>query len=131
MGIFRRFAVAAALWLLRKGKYADEATKNKVLSEAVKHLLNAVGPEDILKENPDGTIQFEGKLLMPNYRKDLREQAKLLPSLLLWRVLQADIKYRLNKKMFTESLITADVMWGKLLLWMNDVITTRLEQLKK
>lgn len=119
-----------ALWSLKKAKYADEGTKNMILTEAVKHLFNTVSADDILKENPDGTIRFEDRVLTENYRKDLREQAKLLPELLLWKVLQADIKYQLNKKMFEEPLITQDVMWGKLLIFYNDVINTRIKKLK-
>ena len=120
-----------ALWLLNNVKYTDLKTRNMVLTEAVKHLFNTVSADDILKENPDGTIKFENKTFTPNYRQDLREQAKLLPDLFLWKVLRADIKYQLNKKMFQESLITEDVMWGKLLLWLWDCIETRIDKLKK
>lgn len=120
-----------ALRLLKKCKYADKQTKNLILTEAIKHLFNTVSADDILKENLDGTIKFEDKILPSSYSQDLREQAKLLPNLLLWKVLQADIKYQLNKKMFEESLITEDVMWGKLLIYLNDIIKTRIEKLQK
>lgn len=130
MNFIKHSLASLALWMLKQSKYADERTKNMILTEAVKHLFNTVSADDILKENPDGTIRFEDKILTENYRKDLREQAKLLPELLLWKVLQADIKYQLNKKMFEEPLITQDVMWGKLLVFYNDVIQTRIKKLK-
>ena len=131
MNFLKHQLAKLALWALKQGKYADDKTKNMILTEAVKHLFNTISADDILKENPDGTINFKGRMLTPNYRKDLREQAKLLPDLMLWKVLQADIKYQLNKKMFDEPLITQDVMWGKLLLYYNDVIKTRIDKLKK
>ena len=120
-----------ALWLLKQTKYAEPETKNLVLTEAVKHLFNTISADDILKENPDGTIRFEDKILPASYKKDLQEQANLLPNLLLWKVLQKDIKYQLNKKLFEEARITEDVLWNKLILWMNDCINTRIEKLKK
>jgi len=131
MNFLKHKLAQLALWAIKQSKYADEKTKNMILTEAVKHLFNTVSADDILKENPDGTIRFEDRTLSQTYRKDLREQAKLLPDLLLWKVLQADIKYQLNKKMYEESLITQDVMWGKLIMWYNDIIRTRIERLKK
>ncbi len=118
-----------ALFILKHIK--DESAKNAVLTEAVKHLFCTISADDILKENSDGTLKFEDKLLDFSYRKDLREQAKLLPNLLLWRVIQKDIQYQLRKKMFEEATITGDMVWGKLLIWLNDVIKTRIERLQK
>ena len=131
MNFLRKQSAKLALWLLKRAKYAPPETKNLILTEAVKHLFNTISADDILKENPDGTIRFEDKVLTSSYRQDLREQAKLLSSLLLWKVLQKDIKYQLNKKMFEEARITEDVLWSKLLMWLNDCINTRIEKLKK
>lgn len=118
-----------ALFLLKRVK--NEKTRDYVLKEAVKHLFCAVSAEDILKENPDGTLEFEGKTLPESYKKDLQEQANLLTSLLLWKVLQKDIEYQLRKKMFEETIINGDMVWGRLVVWMWDVIKTRLERLKR
>lgn len=131
MNFIKHNLAKLALWFLKNTKYCDEKTKNMILSEAVAHLFNTIKAEDILKENSDGTLRFENKTLPPEFRKDLKEQAKLLPNLLLWKVLMKDIEYQLNKKMFLEPLITQDVMWGKLLTYLKDIINTRVEKLKK
>lgn len=127
----RKILADIALWFICNAKYTDERTKSKVLTEAVKHLFNTISVEDLLKENPDGTLRFENRVLTPAHKKDLQEQAKILEDLLLWRVLKKDLQYQLNKKMYLESEITADVMWGKLLLYMWEVIETRVKNLRK
>lgn len=127
----KKFLAKIALWFLKQAKYCDEKTKHEILSEAVAHLFNTVSADDVLKDLPDGTTRFEGKTLDSSYRKDLREQAKILENLLIWKVLKKDIQYQLNKKMYFEPLITADVMWGKLMVFYDDIIRTRIERLKK
>ena len=117
-----------ALFLLKRIK--NEKTRQFLLKEAVKHHFCAVSSEDILKENPDGTIQFEGKTLDATYKRDLQEQANLLTNLLLWKVLQKDIEYQIRKKMFEETVIKEDMVWGRLIVWLWDVIDTRISKLK-
>jgi len=118
-----------ALWIIKH--CSNEETRIMVLNEAVKHLFYTVSLDDILKVNPDGTIQFEGKTMDSSYRKELREQANLLENLLLWKVINKDITYQLQKKMFNEAVINNDVVWGKLLTFLWDIIKQRISQLKK
>ena len=87
----RKLFVYLALWMLKNAKYADEEIKNKVLTEAVCHLFNTISAEDILKFNDDGSIRFEDKIFPSTYKKELREQAELLPKLLLWKIIQKKI----------------------------------------
>src|SRR3990167_10583821 len=119
MSFLQEQKLKLALWLL---KSEDEKVKRAILAEAVVHLFNAISEEDILKENPDGTVQYDGKTLPANYLKDLKEQAKLLPDLLLWKVLKKDVQYQLRRKMFEEARIDLDVVWGQLLTFLWDVI---------
>lgn len=118
-----------ALLLLKLLK--SENARHFVLTEAVKHLFNTVSAEDLLKFNIDGTIQFEDKVLPASYKKDLQEQAKLLPSLFLWKVLKKDIQYQLRKKMFEQTSVSQDLLWGKLITFYDDIIRTRIETLGK
>jgi hypothetical protein len=107
----------------------DLPAKNKILTEAVKHLFNTVSYEDILKTKSDGTMEFMGKPLSEGQANQLRDEAKILVSLKLWRVLKTELRYQLNKKMFEESHMTIDLVWGKLILWYDDVIRTKLQAL--
>lgn len=113
-----------ALWILKK-------YKRQVLQEAVKELYCGVTSDDILKENPDGTIRFEDKILTPDYKKNLREQAEIFDKLMLWKVLKKDVEYQLRKKMFEEAKCDLDVVWGQLATFLWDVIEDRLRKLRK
>ncbi len=104
--------------------------KHEILTEAVKHLFNTIGPEDILKKDGKGQWIFEGRVLHKTEVEDLQVQALALLHSKLWKVLQADIKFQLNRKMFLESNITMDVMWGKLLMFLNNIIETRITNMK-
>ena len=117
-----------ALWCLLR---SDEKTKRIILREAVKGLFCTVNADDVLKENSDGTMNFEGKLLDASYRKELRTQAETIDKMFLWRVLRKDIEYQLRKKMYEEARVDLDIVWGQLTVWLYDVMKTRLDRFRK
>jgi hypothetical protein len=127
----RKFLVKLALYVIKSQKYTDEETRKLILGEAVAHLFNTVTADDVLKENPDGSFKFEDKTLPNIYRKDLKEQAKLIPNLLLWKVIQKDIQYQINKKMYQECKITTDMLWGQMILYYNELINERIKRMSK
>lgn len=109
----------------------DEARKHQVLTEAVKKLFNTIGVEDILKQNPNGTWMYRDRPLSPQEVENLRTEAQFLQQSRLWKLIGLDVKYQLNKKMFDESVITMDVMWGKLQQYLWDIVRTRMERMLK
>ena len=118
-----------ALWILKR--YASEETQHKILTECVKHHFNLVSADDILRQEPDGTMRFEGKTLDGTYRKELREQAALLDKLLLWRVLKTDVRYNINKKMYDGAAVIQHMISGKVAEWLfEEVIQKRINHLK-
>lgn len=106
----------------------DERTRSRILTEAVKHLFNAISSEDILKEQ-DGHLTFRGRSMTQAEEDLLRAEAQQFMRSTLWRVLRMDIRWQINKKMFVESTVATDVLWGKLLLFYDDIVKTRLQQL--
>lgn len=111
-------------------KSDNVVAKNALLTEAVKKLFNTIGPDDILRMNERGEWIFMGKPMTPADVQSLKEEARILRGMRLWRVLKTDIRHQLNKKMFEESRITEDLLWGKLLTYYDDIIRTRLQSLK-
>lgn len=104
-------------------------TEEEVLTTAVKHLYNTIGPEDILKENREGKWTMNGKILDDGTKNLIIEEAKMMVKMKTWKILQNDIKYRANKKMFEKSQTEMDLVAGKLWLYTLDNINTRLESL--
>lgn len=108
----------------------DPDLKRAVLTEAVKHLYNAVGPDDILKQNSDGSWTFEGRPLLSTEVAKLMEEARQLRGMKLWRAIKLDVRYQLGKKMFEEAKVKDDILWGQLLTYLDDIIRTRIGKMK-
>ena len=106
--------------------------KHEVLTEAVKHLFNAIGPEDVLRRDKEtGLLKFEGRLMSEAEETMLKAEAETLLELKVWRVLKADVGRQLNEKMFNNPNTQNELLWGKLLMFYDEVLRTRLQSLSK
>lgn len=112
-------------------KSKDSNEKYQILTLAVRRLFNTISSNDILKPIDGGEWMCAGKTLKEGDRALLRSEAEILKKMKLWEVLQIDIKYHANLKMFIHSKSEIDLVAGKLSLYNLDVIKTRLESLGK
>ena len=106
----------------------DEQSKRQILAEAVKHLWHSVTAEDILRNDGKGWM-FEGLPVTETEFASIREEALRFTSMRLWKVLKKDIRYQIGKKMFEQAAHPDDVVWGRLLVFLNDCVSTRLQSL--
>jgi len=104
----------------------ETGEKHRVLTLYVKKLYNTLSADDILKEDSTGQWMFMGKQLSEARARQLVSQAKQFLNSDLWEVLQSDIKYQANKKMFVLAENELHLATGKLWLYTLDVIKTRL-----
>lgn len=110
-----------------KTKQPDE--KHWILTLAVAKLFNTISADDILRQNADGTWQFQGKPLLPQEIEALKNEANAILNTRMWKVLQLDLKYHANKAMFVESSTNADLTAGKILLLLTHHVRTRLTKM--
>ncbi len=133
-----------AIWLIKRlGGYASiqdaiDAIQEKGLEErkviltlAVRRLYNTIGPDDILKETPEGQWILEGKAMSDGMKKLLIAEASQFETTTLWKVLQKDIQYQSNRRMFLIGKSEIDIIVGKVWLYSFDAIKTRLRSLAK
>lgn len=104
--------------------------KKDVLTNTVKHLFNTIDDNDILRE-VNGSWVYQDKVISPEVQKLLCIEAEQFTKGKLWKILQDDIKWQANKKMFTESQSLDDLVLGKAWLYVLDCIKTRLESMNK
>lgn len=109
----------------------DKKDKQRILSLAVKDLFNTVGEEDILRQDAKGNWFFGDKVLSKGQIDAIKGDCKYLLSSMLWKVLQKDLNYQANRKMFILSRSEEDLMAGKLWLYTIDAIGTRLNSIEK
>ena len=107
----------------------DKAEKHRILTLAVKRLYNTIGHDDILQPADDGMWICQGKKLEPYKVGSLITEAKNFEMSDLWKVLQLDIKYQSNKKMYISSKNEDDMIAGKMWLFTLDTLRTRLKSL--
>lgn len=108
----------------------DGAERRAVLTLAVRRLYSTVGAEDILRrDTASGQWMYAGKPIAKEETAMLIEQAKAMLDSKLWKVLQTDLKYQANKRMYIDSQDVADLVAGKLILLYIDIIHTRLKTL--
>lgn len=110
-------------------KGLPRSASHEILTKAVSHLFNTVGKEDILKVQ-DKKMYFQGRELDENGVHQLVEEAKFFKTSKLYKVLQAELRYQANKRMFLDSSTIEDLIAGKILLLYIDIIETRLKELK-
>lgn len=117
-----------AIGAMRLEKNSEQ--RRTLLTMAVRRLFNTVGPEDILKtDKTSGQWTYAGKPVSKEEQAVLQEQARGMLDSRLWKVLQTDLKYQANKRMYTESVDVSDIVAGKLLAFYIDIIHTRLKKL--
>ncbi len=105
--------------------------RDAVLNQTVAKLFNTIGSDDILQVNEIGQWVFEGKVMDKKMYELLIAEAKQLEGMRIWRVIQADLKYKANKAMFLDATDTIGLTAGKLWLFTIDCINTRLNSLKR
>jgi len=112
-------------------KEIDSERRNRILSLAVKRLFNTIGEDDILKENVYGQWLTEGKNLSDAEKNLLIAEAKQFLNSKLWKILQKDVQYQTNRKMFILSKSEIDIIAGKLWTYTLDAFRTRLNSMVK
>jgi hypothetical protein len=127
-------------WIVRKlggfnnidefidGKGVED--KKYVLTLAVKRLFNTIGSEDILKLSDSGQWLFEGKVLNDTDKAILITEATQFLETKLWKIIQKDINWQANRKMFLIGKSEDDLVAGKLWLLTLDAIRTRLQSIR-
>lgn len=110
-------------------KDKDSAERNVILTLAVKRLYNTIGPDDILKIHEHGEMIFQGRHLSAGEVEMLQAEAKQFYKSRLWKVLQAELQYQANKKLYLDSRSENDIVAGKLWKFTIDAINTRVKKL--
>lgn len=110
---------------------ADSEEKYAILTLAVKRLFNTIGPEDIFKIHESGKWMYRGRPLREEEVKLLKSEAMQFQASKLWEMLQLELKYQANRKMYVSSENELDIVAGKLWVYTTDAISSRLKSMLK
>ncbi len=102
--------------------------KIKILNYLVKHLFNGVTDEDILHH--DGQTLYLGK--KPLSVRDVKEicnGAKVIQEMYTWQLISRELKQIANQTMYEKSKDIDDMIFGKVILLVVDLIEKKLSKL--
>jgi len=109
----------------------DKLDRRYILTLLVKRLYNTIDSEDILKENDLGQWMMMGKSVTDVDKQLMIAEATQFQKTKLWEVLQKDIKYQANRKMYLLARDEMSITAGKLWIYILDSINTRLSNMSK
>lgn len=109
----------------------DVQERNTILTLAVRRLFNTIGPEDILRQDTSGAWMFQGKEMSEASRKLVQAEAAVFEESTLWKVLQADIRYQANRRMYLLGKTEADMTAGKLWSYTLEAFRTRIVSMRQ
>jgi hypothetical protein len=92
----------------------------------VKETFNCIEAEDILRD-----WKFKGEELSPAQINTLKSQAKTFKESVLWKVLKNELLWQGQQAGFVKSKTEADMIAGKLLIFMMNEIDAKLDSIVK
>lgn len=105
--------------------------KRKAINFIAGHLFNTITEEDLLHYDSRGRMISRGIVMSKEAEDLLREQSVGLLNSTLWKHLKADLKHNAIQKSLHKSQSIDDVISGKLMLYLIDVIEARLYNISK
>lgn len=105
--------------------------RKKTINFLVHHLFVGITSEDILQVGKNGSIIYKGQVLDKASKEIIVSQAQQLDDMLLWKILNDEMVYRAEEKMFRKSTDYDGMMFGKATLLMVEEQSKRIKFLKK
>ena len=101
-----------------------------VINHLVRHLLKAISEEDILHRTSQGWFVNKRKLERDELTI-LRDEAEILKDSQLWKLMQKELTWLANLRMFEHSRTAEDLTFGKAMLYNQDLGRKFLDRLTK
>lgn len=118
-------------WIARKLlELFGESEREMLLTELVKKHFNTIGEEDIFRII-DGVSTFEGRELGSDETDLIIAEVKQIQKMTTWKILEKEIMYRANEKMYLNSTDTFHLTMGKSWQYVFDVMNSKLKSIIK
>jgi len=114
----------------------QEILQKNLIQFLVKDVFNTVSEDDLLRiersSDPRKSDQWfhKGEVIPEAQVKILKAQAQTHKESLLWKILRDELLYQSYEKGFIKSKTEADIITGKLLKYLVDVIDSKLEAMR-
>ena len=109
----------------------QDILQRRLINFLLKDVFNTISHEDLLKITGTNVWTHKGVPLTPAEITQLREEATFFQNSRLWEILENELRYHAQKTMYEKSQTPQDIVAGKLLLYLVDVVKTKLHEMTK
>lgn len=97
----------------------------------IEDVFNTITEDDILRIKAPNVWVHKGKDLTPGQINALKSEARAFLSTGLWNILESELRWHAQKSTHDKAKTEEDMIAGKLMSYITDIIKTRLEQMTK
>jgi len=104
--------------------------RKKAVNFIVRNLFKGLTEEDILQTTKTNGIIYKGSVLDRESKELIASQAKIIDDMFLWQILNDEMTFRAQEKMFSESESFEGMLFGKVMLYIIETQRNRIKHLK-
>jgi len=98
---------------------------------ATKHLLRFIAEEDLLRPDGKGGIICKGKKVSREMQDQIAVEAEYIQNSVTFKLLTQDMEYLAHQTMFHKSSKFDDMLFGKVMLYVIDILKKKIANLSK
>lgn len=97
----------------------------------VRNLLQSITEEELLRVNKNGKMMCRGKVVTREMQDQIQVEAEYIKNSITFKLIMDDMKYLANETMFTKSSKFDDMLFGKAMLYVIDLLIKKINNLAK
>lgn len=106
--------------------------RRKAINWLARNLLRSITVEDLLRIDPNnGKIVCKGKYVSPELQSLIKDEAEYIKNSTTFQLVMADMEYLAHQAMFTKSNTYDDMLFGKSMLYIVDILKKKISNLAK
>src|SRR3977135_1924471 len=109
----------------------QDVLQRRLINFLLKDVFNTISHEDLLKITGPNVWEHKGVALTPGEIKQLQEEATFFQKNRLWEILKNELYYHAQQRLIERSETPQDIVAAKMMVYITDVIKTKLNQMTK
>ena len=105
------------------------ALRKRIVRYLVKHLFNTIDENDVLQIKGKNHWYIRGIRLEMDKMERLRTQAQYFKGSTLWKIMNDELKFQSNLRMFERSKSSDDMVFGKATLYLLEVFNKIIDNI--
>lgn len=104
--------------------------RRRFINWLVHGLFNTIDEDDILRV-VGGKLTLKGKFISEELKVKLKDDAERFKDSTIWKIIKTESQYVVNKNMFYKGQTTDDLLAGKVMLYLLQILSKKIDSLTK